>query len=334
MGIWLESISGTSMRWLNETLMDYTDIILSFTRTELGNIFDAGIDYQALINQLPELVDNGSLTQEDSNALKELLLYNRQEKTSVSKPYREYYNNEHPKEYGFLSEMEKDYSALIQAIINKANNDQNGQLSEEQYKELANLETQRNQKIYRNGLDYEQTSEYSKYGSKTFSDFVDNDYMASIRNMENRIQKLGRTFTESELKQLREWEILRNQKILNSDMSDKYNPTYKYHSEIEDEYIPVPINELLIPSHIAEHPAWNTIDDITNSAVGNAMNNTLSSLLNLIQPLSTNNNSDVVNNTYQFGDIILRETIKDGSAFISSLVTECARSRNTTKNLK
>ncbi|HAU85794.1 MAG TPA: hypothetical protein DCW90_09910, partial [Lachnospiraceae bacterium] len=221
---WLAPLSGTAVRWLNETLTDFTDTILSFSRTELGNRYDSGIDYQAVINSLPELVKRGWFSQDQADALTGYLQYSRNEKDSTSKGYRQYYDNDHTPEYGWADDSKnpkerisaeqaiENWKSAMQEIITHAN-EHGGVFTSDDKAALAKYETQINKAIYDNGLDMNQTSTYGEWGSKTFSDWVSNDYMASIQKMENRISSRGRSATAAEKRQMAEWEEARNNKI-------------------------------------------------------------------------------------------------------------------------
>ena len=235
---WLAPLSGTAVRWLNETLTDFTDTILSFSRTELGNRYDSGIDYQAVINSLPELVKRGWFSQDQADALTGYLQYSRNEKDSTSKGYRQYYDNDHTPEYGWADDSKnpkerisaeqaiENWKSAMQKIITHAN-EHGGVFTSDDKAALAKYETQINKAIYDNGLDMNQTSTYGEWGSKTFSDWVPNDYMASIQKMENRISSRGRTATAAEKRQMAEWEEARNNKIFDDNIQG-VDYTWKY----------------------------------------------------------------------------------------------------------
>ncbi len=174
MNAWLNSFTGTAVRWLNETLTDYTGIISSFTHTETGNVYNAGVDHQAIINSLPYMVEQGLITQEEANVLFEKLNYARNEKTSTSKDYAQYYNGAHPQEYGSFdrelieeyessnlsaTEQYDDITANMQEIIDHGNL-HGATLTDDELQQLKDLETKRNVAIVSGSLNAKQTSDY------------------------------------------------------------------------------------------------------------------------------------------------------------------------------
>lgn len=107
MQAWLMVMNGTSVRWLNENISNYQDIIPTFDRTTLGDKFDAGTDYQSIINRLDEWVFKGYISQKQADMLKKSLIYAQSEKTATSKPYKKWDTGLHSPEYGSLDRDKK-----------------------------------------------------------------------------------------------------------------------------------------------------------------------------------------------------------------------------------
>lgn len=368
MEAWLTPISGSPIRWLNETLNDYASVIMSFTRTELGDIYDASIDHQDIINKIPDLVSRGLLTQKQADSLTEFLIrYSRNDKTATSKPYKEWYNGEHSTEYGAPDEdtstqppLSVENAKAAQQEIIRRSNQNGGVLSKKELRKLADYETYINRQIYDNGLNAEQSLVFGEYGTKTFSDWVNNDYSASIQNMENRIASKGRSATEVELAQLKQWETDRNKKIFNDDLA--LEQTSKYGAEIfkreskglgaTDKFtkdgitysasVPVLMNDTsnssilqaikegkIEPVNIDVDYSKlfaSIMDGIVNNAAPVAIKDVLTSL-------PKNNLLSQMSSEYNFGDIILTEPVKDGNEMFRVFMDKVKNQLDLTKNM-
>lgn len=251
MNAWLNSFTGTAVRWLNETLTDYTDIISSFTHTETGNVYNAGVDHQAIINSLPYMVEQGLITQEEANVLFEKLNYARNEKTSTSKDYAQYYNGAHPQEYGSFdrelieeyessiltaTEQYDDITANMQEIIDHGNL-HGATLTDDELQQLKDLETQKNKVIIENLLDNEQTSDYGGY---IITDAEQYDiYTSKIQEIVDRANSQNVSLTDDELQLLKKIETKRNVAIVSGSLNAKQTSDYGG-SIIDDTLVNVP----------------------------------------------------------------------------------------------
>lgn len=166
----LASISGAPMRWLNETVNDFIGIFAGFTSTDVGDLANVDADNSALIAGIDAL----GLPPATAYVVKSLLAYNREVETSTVKDAAQYdsgwmpnnYGNESTDSQSWLQSISdnidsiSDYKSVMDEIISKANVTSGGILSSEEKDLLKRLETERNWKIYDNGLDYEQTDNW------------------------------------------------------------------------------------------------------------------------------------------------------------------------------
>lgn len=164
------SVVGSPTKWMNEHVDDFMGIIAGLTITDIGDISNTLVDYQAIRNNLVDTFGEGNPIIE---AIDNLLFAHKYTKSGNLVDFEQYHDDAYYSNYGseyrdteeeLPSLSERNIQAEMDAIIANANKN-GGQLLESDYAELAKLETLRNKKIYENDLDYEQTS---KYGGQIF----------------------------------------------------------------------------------------------------------------------------------------------------------------------
>lgn len=356
MNTWLAPITGVAVRWLNETITDFAGVITSADRSDIGNKYSAGIDYSELIEYIPDLVANNLLTVEQGKILSNNLLdYSRKEKTATSKDHQQWFDNSHAAEYGVpydnsdyvkLPHSIEEIDETMRGILSYAE-DNEGTLTDYDLSRLAKLETTRNRLIYNNGLANEQSSDYQAYGSQTFSDWVEGDYSSSIENMEKHVGSLGRWFTETELKLLKEWETARNKKIFENDLV--YDQTSKYGGEIFKKAGVVDADQLsslfdgetinsilkqveegkLIPLGL-DFDRDGLLKNLSEYFVGNVSSFTLNDAMKYAAP---NNITPQNANTFNFGDIIITEPVANGDEMVREFMDKLQTQVDLTKNM-
>ncbi|MCC8172899.1 MAG: hypothetical protein LIO65_00400 [Odoribacter sp.] len=196
-------LSATDIPWLNQNMMNYRNDISDMTDEEREVGYNLTVDYDALHDTIDKLFADGIIPSYYADMLNAWA-----ETTHNTKAFSDVNTAQYPQteEYGgklgtpafgqnygstTQSIQEQgayisDYAAKLDALIQKRNN-QGGWLSKSDLATAQWLETMRNRKIFNNGLDYAQTSDF---GGLTFGTDL-NDFSQSAIDLQAFCQENG-----------------------------------------------------------------------------------------------------------------------------------------------
>lgn len=125
LGYFYTELAGQSYRFLQESLLTFVRDALNLDRIQLGDRYTTDIDYMAQKQSLPNNEEVGVLADETGlsrdyvyKMLDRNYSYSRNEKTATSKPFAQYYGNEHEEAYGSNAQSNEILKSVMSGIEN------------------------------------------------------------------------------------------------------------------------------------------------------------------------------------------------------------------------
>ena len=125
LGYFYTELAGQSYRFLQESLLTFVRDTLNLDRIQLGDRYTTDIDYMAQKQSLPNNEEVGILADETGlsrdyvyKMLDRNYSYSRNEKTATSKPFAQYYENEHEEAYGSNAQSNEILKSVMSGIEN------------------------------------------------------------------------------------------------------------------------------------------------------------------------------------------------------------------------